>query len=262
MNMKIQLLSGAIALALAQGAAAQQAPSQKNPQQPSSPPAAGSASATDNKASTASSTEVEYSRAMERLTKAAQNLREAVQAMATQPAGQRRNEAMRQANDALLETQQAMVQLPPELRKAANDAGAKQANNAAAGAGQKAPGGGSADSTITANVPVVVMVPLKLNLQEEAKGCWAKLYDREKYQGENMMLVGPVDLPQMRGPMGLSWENKIESVETGPKAQVVIYDNENFRDRNKIVTPGSKIPELSEKMGFFDDIRSLRLSCT
>jgi Beta/Gamma crystallin len=262
MNMKIHLLSGAIAFALTQGAVAQQATSQKDPQQPTSPSATSAAPTPDRKASTASSSDADYSRSMERLTKAAQNLREAVQAMATQPAGQGRNEAMRQANDALLETQQAMVQLPPELRKAANDSGAKQAPTSASGAGQKSSSGASADSTITANVPVVVMVPVRLSMQEEAKGCWAKLYDQQKYQGDNLMLLGPVDLPRMRGPMGMSWENKIESVETGPKAQVVIYDNENFRDRNKVVSPGSKVPELDEKLGFFDNVRSLKVSCS
>lgn len=57
-----------------------------------------------------------YGESMVRLQQAAQKLREAVQAMAQQPAGPRRNEAMRQANDALFDTQQAMIQLPPELR--------------------------------------------------------------------------------------------------------------------------------------------------
>jgi Beta/Gamma crystallin len=263
MNMKIHLLSGAVAWALAQGAVAQQAPSQKESPQTSTPPAAAAASAPDKQSTSASSSDAEYNRSMERLTKAAQNLRAAVQAMAAQPPGQGRNAAMKQANDALLETQQAMVQLPPELRKAARDAGANQADKSASStAGQKNTGSSAADSTITANVPVVVMVPVKMNLQEESQGCWAKLYDQQKYQGDNMMLVGPVDLPRMRGPMGMSWENKVESVETGPKAQVVIYDNENFRDRNKVLNPGSKVPELDEKLGFFENVRSLKVSCS
>ena len=51
------------------------------------------------------------SRAMRRLEQAAQQLREAVQAMAQQPAGAQRNEAARMAREALRETQQAMVDL-------------------------------------------------------------------------------------------------------------------------------------------------------
>lgn len=57
-----------------------------------------------------------YTESMARLREAAQRLREAVQAMAQQPAGPRRSEAMQQANQALFDTQQAMLQLPPELR--------------------------------------------------------------------------------------------------------------------------------------------------
>lgn len=60
--------------------------------------------------------EPNYTQSMARLQEAAQRLRDAVQAMAQQPAGPRRNEAMQQANQALFDTQQAMIQLPPELR--------------------------------------------------------------------------------------------------------------------------------------------------
>ena len=59
---------------------------------------------------------LDYTQAMERLFQAAQRLRESIQAMAQQPAGERRNQAMAQAREALLGTQQAMVQLPSELR--------------------------------------------------------------------------------------------------------------------------------------------------
>lgn len=64
--------------------------------------------------------DVNYTQAMERLFQSAQRLREAVQAMAQQPAGERRNQAMAQAREALQSTQQAMVQLPPELRTTQN----------------------------------------------------------------------------------------------------------------------------------------------
>ncbi len=57
-----------------------------------------------------------YSRPMDRLLIAAQSLREAAQALARQPAGSDRNRAIEQVNDALLMTQQAMLQLPAELR--------------------------------------------------------------------------------------------------------------------------------------------------
>ena len=56
--------------------------------------------------------EAEYATAMDRLKEAAQRLRDSAHAMATQPAGQRRNEAINQVNAALLEVNEGMVELP------------------------------------------------------------------------------------------------------------------------------------------------------
>ena len=64
-----------------------------------------------------------YTQSMARLQEAAQRLRDAVQAMAQQPAGPRRNDAMKQANQALFDTQQAMIQLPRDLRVSAASPG-------------------------------------------------------------------------------------------------------------------------------------------
>ncbi len=53
-----------------------------------------------------------WPKAMARLDEAARSLRESVQAMATQPAGERRNTAMATALKALTEAEQAMIALP------------------------------------------------------------------------------------------------------------------------------------------------------
>lgn len=59
----------------------------------------------------AGSTAENPTKAMERLQQAADQLRKSVQAMAQQPAGERRNQAASEAREALLETQQAMTGL-------------------------------------------------------------------------------------------------------------------------------------------------------
>jgi hypothetical protein len=48
--------------------------------------------------------------------KAAQQLRDSVQAMAQAPEGPRRDEAIKAANQALIDTQQSMIQLPADAR--------------------------------------------------------------------------------------------------------------------------------------------------
>jgi hypothetical protein len=58
----------------------------------------------------------DYSEPMERLFAAAQGLREAIQAAAQIPGGDRRNRAIDLLNEALIETQQAMTLIPPEQR--------------------------------------------------------------------------------------------------------------------------------------------------
>jgi hypothetical protein len=118
------------------------------------------------------------------------------------------------------------------------------------------------DEKVTIEVPIVVMVPVQVsNDLVKDKGCWVKLYDKKDYKGDSLLLVGPINLAQMIGPFGFNWENKVRSLETGPKANVTIYDNRNFRDQDKFVDPNAKISDMSKKMGFLDDIRSMMLSC-
>lgn len=101
--------------------------------------------------------DVEYSKAMERLFQSAQRLRESVQAMAQQPAGDRRNQAMAQAREALLHTQQAMVSLPANLRTGQNYRDAEQR----VGEAEKALGGNEPDGqrALGAADALLVVVP-------------------------------------------------------------------------------------------------------
>lgn len=47
-------------------------------------------------------------------------------------------------------------------------------------------------------VPVVVMVPMQAsNDLAMEKGCWAKLYDKKNFQGDSLLLVGPINLARM-----------------------------------------------------------------
>jgi len=132
--------------------------------QPAQPPAQGNFTRPENPGRPAvPDTGPDYTQAMERLFQAAQRLREAIQAMAQQPPGERRNQAMAQAREALLGTQQAMVQLPPELRTNQNYRDAE----ARAGEAQRALGGEQADlqRAQTAVDAIIVLVP---RLREDA----------------------------------------------------------------------------------------------
>ena len=107
--MRTPLLCAALAAALSGPTLA--ATPTAEPAQPSpaaAQPASGAASAagrdpTDDTAS------------MARMQEAAQRFREAIRAMAQQPAGEQRRQAIKAANKALFETQSAMLELPPEI---------------------------------------------------------------------------------------------------------------------------------------------------
>lgn len=108
-----------------------------------------------------------------------------------------------------------------------------------------------------------LLVPMMAPEQNQwmKKGCWAKFYDNQNYSGDNITLMGPVDMPDMTGPFGINWKGKISSVETGSKARVLIYDNENYKDLVATFKPGQKSADVNKKMGFFDEFASLKIAC-
>lgn len=141
----------------------------------------------------------------------------------------------------------------------AKDQSAGGASGKSSQAGKQA---GKKDGQMIMEVPVLIMVPVQVSKDVGMdKGCWVKLYDKKDFQGDSFTLVGPINLPEMVGPFGFNWENKIRSLETGPKANLTIYDNRNFRDQDKFIDPNKKVPDLSKRMGFFDDFRSMMLDC-
>lgn len=74
------------------------------------------------------------------------------------------------------------------------------------------------------------------------------------------MLTGPASIARMTGPFGFDWENKV-CLNVGPRANLTIYDNRNFRDQDKFIDEKTNVPDMSKEMGFFDDFRSIMLSC-
>ena len=91
-------------------------------------------------------------------------------------------------------------------------------------------------------------------------GCWARLYEGDNFEGDSFTLVGPVDLSNMQGPFGVDWSDT-SSIEAGPKAAVTVYDNINFRDRAAQIKAGQRVPELGDRLGLFENVNSIRISC-
>jgi hypothetical protein len=121
---------------------------------------------------------------------------------------------------------------------------------------------GTRERSATGEVPVFMTVPTQQSdrLAME-KGCWVKLYDKKDFNGDSLLLIGPLNLARLIGPFGFDWENRVRSLQTGPNANLTIFDNRNFKDEDKFIDPNRQIPNLSEKMGLFNDFRSMILAC-
>jgi hypothetical protein len=141
---------------------------------------------------------------------------------------------------------------------ASGQEGKQQASSAKGKSDQSAKSG-------SAKAPVYLLVPIEIATNDNAmkNGCWAKLYSRENYAGDMLTLVGPSTLADMdnAGFFGLNWDDRVDSLELGPKATMTVYDNENFRDQVAQFKPGQRIADVSKRVGLFDEFASLRVDC-
>ncbi|MGH6610845.1 MAG: beta/gamma crystallin domain-containing protein [Burkholderiaceae bacterium] len=114
-----------------------------------------------------------------------------------------------------------------------------------------------------ATAPVIVLVPVSIaNTDQFGNGCWARLYDSTDFKGNQLSLVGPVDMPDMTGHFGIEWGGSFDSIAVGPKATLTVYDAQNYKDKAQTFKAGQKVPDLDEKMGLFESIQSVKMSCT
>ena len=120
---------------------------------------------------------------------------------------------------------------------------------------------GAKGGKMTIEVPVLMFVPVQVSTELENKGCWVKFFDKKNFKGDSLFLSGPVNLPRLIGPFGYDWENKVRSVKVGPRANLTIYDNREYRDQDKFLDAGANVANLSKEMGFFDNFRSMMLNC-
>ncbi len=133
---------------------------------------------------------------------------------------------------------------------------AKAGKNGAANQGQNAASSKAADT-------VVMLVPIAIATKDNSmkSGCWARIYSGTNYSGDTLTLTGPLAIADMSGPFGLNWDDKVDSVEIGPKATLTVFDNEQFRDQVAQFKPGQKVADISKPLGFFDEFASVRLTC-
>ena len=189
-----------------------------------------------------------YAESFEKLQQAANRLYDAMHAMAKQPAGERRNDAMQQARESLFETEQALLALPNVTATGATTSGASTSTARESKSAAAAP-------------PLVVVFPAMTAVNDKfSNGCWARFYGDQNYRGDTLTVAGPGDFAYLQTNHA-NLVRKWDSVAVGPKATLTAYDNENFTQPVASFKPGQSVTDLDDKLGLFENVRSLRLSC-
>jgi hypothetical protein len=113
-------------------------------------------------------------------------------------------------------------------------------------------------------MPVLVLVPMVFATDEKlANGCWARLYDKQNFAGNVLVLVGPVDIANTRpaSVTGLELGRNYDSVVVGSNATLAVWGDENYRDKTATFKAGQRVADLDRKMGTFEEIKSLKITC-
>lgn len=115
----------------------------------------------------------------------------------------------------------------------------------------------STSNTADAKQPVLVLTTIEV---PQSSGCWATIYDGLNFQGRSLTLMGANQLNNLLLSDGTNWEGQIDSLIVGPKAQLTLYGNENYKDTDHVFGANTKTADL-EKLPIGDDIESLKIAC-
>jgi hypothetical protein len=105
---------------------------------------------------------------------------------------------------------------------------------------------------------VVLVSPTASELQS---GCWATFFDQRNFQGDSLTLVGPIELQSLDKGSARQLKRSVDSIVTGPRANLTVFDHQLFSNRSVGFMPGSREGSLVDRLGFAGRIESLRLEC-
>ena len=129
---------------------------------------------------------------------------------------------------------------------------------------------GSASETSNPNLatpiipPAIILAPLEIRTEPTLQqGCWVQLFPQTDYKGDDHLTIsGPLDLPSLHNPRGgVIWKHKTESLIIGPRANVTVFENENYSHKTAALKPGTHEPQLRGNLKFTQSIDSLRIRC-
>jgi len=118
----------------------------------------------------------------------------------------------------------------------------------------------AADADPTPRLRSVVSVPGVPLAQAEASGCWVRFHDGVRHLGDELMLVGPLQLADL-SRVGAGWRDWNSAI-VGPRARVDVFQARGFAQLAATLRPGQVVEEMAKQnVGRFKDIESVRVSC-
>lgn len=92
--------------------------------------------------------------------------------------------------------------------------------------------------------------------------CWAEIFMNSEFDknGSRLLLMGPHELPTLKGLNDQNWDNDIESIIVGPEALMVAYADPEFGGRALILAANQNVGNLSDAQ-MKNEIESLRITC-
>ena len=109
--------------------------------------------------------------------------------------------------------------------------------------------------------PVVLLVPVEVSDPAMKGGCWAQFWDERNFKGDMFTIVGPMQLNATDKGSAKQLHRNLDSVMTGPKATLTVYEHKLFKDKSVQFNPNTKEPGLVKKLGFTGRIESMKLDC-
>ena len=109
--------------------------------------------------------------------------------------------------------------------------------------------------------PVVVQVPVEVTDPALQSGCWAQLYTERDFKGQMATLIGPVAIDTADRISGKELKRQVDSIVTGSKATLRVYEHAMFKDRTVAFGPNSRESGLITRLGIGGEIQSLQLEC-
>ena len=110
--------------------------------------------------------------------------------------------------------------------------------------------------------PMIMLVPVEISMPALKSGCWVQLYDQRNFKGDVFTIAGPVQLDSTSKSAGRHLKSTVDSLVTGPKTTLTVYEHSMFKDKAVKFEPNSREPGLIKKLGATGRIQSLKLECS